>query len=476
MSRPNLLIFMPDQLRADAVACFGNPVVQTPNIDALAARGTMFRQAFSQSSVCSQSRVSLLTGWYLHTAGHRTLDHLLKPHEPNLLRQLKQSGYHVAWSGKRGDTMAPGVTTESTDFHGFTHRPTYRNYADGGRFPHDSKWAPAFYEGMRPASADGLPVLDFDEAAVRTACDLLTQGMPEPWVLFIALVFPHPPFEVEEPWFSMYDRADVPAPTPPMLDDKPKFMRDIRETYELDRLDDDDWAEIIATYYGMVTRVDSQLGRVVECVDKVGATDRTAVAFFTDHGEWLGDKGLIEKWPTGLDDVLVRNPFILSIPGQPQGNVCDGLVEMVDFLPTVHEMAEIEPQHDHFGRSLFPLLTDPTAAHREAAYSEGGHVLEPHTVEAAHYPYDRKTLVQQRDPKNIGKAVAMRTQHWTYIHRLYDIDELYDRQGDPNELINLSGRAEYADVERAMRDDMLDWLLATGDVVPWEKDPRFPRD
>src|SRR5204862_3984454 len=129
-------------------------------------------------------------------------------------------------------------------------------------------------------------------------------------------------------------------------------------------------------------------------------------AFFTDHGEWLGDRGLVEKWPTGLDDVLVRNPFVLSVPGQPEGNECDAMVEMVDFLPTVLEMANVEAQHDHFGRSLFPLLKDPTAPHRAAAFSEGGHVLEPHTIETPGYPYDRKGLVQQRDPKTVGKAVA----------------------------------------------------------------------
>ena len=90
--RPNLLLFMPDQLRADCVGAFGNAVIRTPAIDALAARGTTFRQAFSQHSVCGPSRVSMFTGWYPHVAGHRTLDNLIKPWEPNLLRLLKDAG------------------------------------------------------------------------------------------------------------------------------------------------------------------------------------------------------------------------------------------------------------------------------------------------------------------------------------------------------------------------------------------------
>src|SRR5579884_4008512 len=117
--RPNLLLFMPDQLRADSVGFLGNPVVRTPNIDRLAADGVGFRNAFAQHSVCAPSRISIFTGWYPHVSGHRTLDNLLKPWEPNLLATLRAAGYHVAWPGVRGDTFAPGVTASSTDFFGY---------------------------------------------------------------------------------------------------------------------------------------------------------------------------------------------------------------------------------------------------------------------------------------------------------------------------------------------------------------------
>ena len=106
MDRPNFVVFMPDQLRADAVGAFGNPVASTPNIDALAARGTLFRQAFSQHSVCSPSRVSMLTGWYPHVSGHRSLTHLIKPWEPNLMKMLRDGGYNVAWAGAGGHFRA----------------------------------------------------------------------------------------------------------------------------------------------------------------------------------------------------------------------------------------------------------------------------------------------------------------------------------------------------------------------------------
>jgi arylsulfatase A-like enzyme len=465
--RPNLLLFMPDQLRADCVGAFGNPVVQTPNLDALAARGTSFRQAWGQHSVCGPSRVSMFTGWYPHVQGHRTLDNLIKPWEPNLLRLLRESGYHVAWAGLRGDTFAPGVTQASTDRWGFVERPK----AMFGKSPFEPEHplARAFYHGRRPE-----PMLDFDEAAVRTAEAWLADGLPEPWVLFVALLFPHPPFEVEEPFYSLHDRASVPEPAPPLLDDKPRFMRAIRDSYGTARLSPDDWAEIVATYYGMVARVDHQLGRVLEAVARAGAEARTDTLFFTDHGEYLGDYGLVEKWPSGLHECLLRNPFVWAGPSSAEANVCSSFVEMVDLLPSLAEIAGAEVRHSHFGRSLLPLLRDGSRPHRDAAFSEGGFSLaEEPLLERARFPYDKKSELQHADPVSVGRAISLRTERWTYVRRLYERDELYDREHDPRELQNRIDEPRLASTAEALRARVLDWLLQTADVIPWENDPRF---
>ena len=144
-ARPNLLLFMPDQLRADAVGCFGNPVAHTPNIDALADAGTRFTNAYGQHSVCSQSRISMFTGWYPHVAGHRTLSHLLQPHEPNVFKSLRTGGYHVALAGARGDMMGVGVTEASSDRFGFTTAPDIGALLHKGPFPEDHKYYFAFY-------------------------------------------------------------------------------------------------------------------------------------------------------------------------------------------------------------------------------------------------------------------------------------------------------------------------------------------
>jgi arylsulfatase A-like enzyme len=467
--RPNVVVFMPDQLRADALGCFGNALAHTPNVDALAARGTRFERAYGQHSVCSPSRVSMLTGWYPHVRGHRSLTHLLKPAEPNLLRLLKDAGYHVAHAGLRGDTFAAGVTKDSTSRFGFAVKP--KSMFMRSPFPPEHRLARVYYHGRRPH--DGV-ALDFDEACVRTAEAWLADGLPEPWLLYVPLVFPHPPFEVEEPWYSLHARSRMPRPLDAPLDDTPRYMRLLRERHGTDRLSSEDWAELAATYHGMVSRVDAQLGRVLAAVARTGAESRTLAIFTTDHGEYLGDFGLVEKWPSGQHESLLRNPLVIAGPGVRAGNVAASFVELVDLLPTLLELAEAPARHTHYGKSLWPLLRDGAAAHRDAAFSEGGFAArEAELLERAPFPYDLKSQLQHDDPECVGRVVSVRTREHTYVHRLYERPELYDRARDPGERVNLAGRAELAQVEAALRGRVLDWLLDTADVIPWEADSRF---
>ena len=274
------------------------------------------RQAYSQHSACSQSRISILTGWYPHVMGHRTLDNLLTPTEPNLLSTLRGAGYHVAWAGIRGDTFAPGGTAAATDYYGFVSPPSWAAIADHHReiYPEGHPMRYSHYVGLLDEGAGP----DLDEAAVQTAVSLLDSGLPEPFVLCLTLFAPHPPFGVGEPWFSLHDRADMPALCPTGTG-KARFMAALRDRSGLDRLDPADWSEITATYYGMVSRVDDQLGRVMAAIRASGLEDRMLTCFFTDHGEYLGDYGLVEKWPSGLDDPLVRNPLVIAGPGVAEG-------------------------------------------------------------------------------------------------------------------------------------------------------------
>ena len=469
MPRPNFLIVMPDQLRADCVGCFGNNVVQTPNIDALAARGVRFSNAYANHPVCSPSRVSLMTSWYPHTRGHRTLTHLVQQWEPNLLRYLKDAGYNVAWAGQRGDMFAPGVTEASTHFCGWLVKPTTSGM--GPQYPQGSKEYDAFVHGIRPGSD---PWLDFDEACVQTAEQWLEGTPPEPWVLFVPLIFPHPPFEVEARWYDLYAGKVMPAPIPPTTG-KPRFHDALRSKSGSNRLDLDDWAEITRLYYGMVSRVDDQLGRLVAKLRATNAEERTSVWFFTDHGEYLGDFGLVEKWPSGLDNCLLQNPLVVSLPGGAENAVAEGFAEMVDIGPTMLELAEIDARHTHFGRSLAATLRSPAVALRDAAVSEAGFAVDDvHLFESRSGEYQKKGELQHEDPASVGKAAVVRTNNFTYVYRLYEDDELYDRRDDPREIHNRINDPTLAATAASLKDQLLDWLMSTSDVIPWDPDPRFP--
>jgi arylsulfatase A-like enzyme len=470
-NKPNVVMIIADQLRADAVGAFGSTHASTPNIDALADRGTRFTNCFTQNPVCSPSRASFLTGWYPHTRGHRSLTHLLRPSDPNLLKSFKQSGYHVTHVGMRGDSFAPGATEVSCDEYGWIAEPGTPMMAPKGQMHPDWPMSRAFYIGKVDDKHDD----DFDEACTRTAEAWLAQRPTDrPWLLYVPMIFPHCPFAATEPWYSMHDRAALPSPAPRIQSgNEPAFVQNVHETYGLDRLSEDDWREIAGVYHGMVSRVDSQVGRILAALGD--DAEDTIVLFFSDHGEYLGDYGLIEKWPSGMHDCLTRDPLIMAGPGIGKGRTADAMVELLDIVPTLHELADIEPDYSHFGQSLVPLLSDPDREHREYAFTEGGYLIDEHErFESPGFPYDLKGKAQHDRPETVGKAVAIRSKEWTYVWRLYEPAELYSRADDPHELHNLAGRPEHAEREAAMSAELLRWMVATADVMPWDEDPRFP--
>ena len=474
--RPNFLIIVADQLRADAVGAFGGAHAKTPNIDALADRGTRFTNAFVQHTVCGPSRASFLTGWYPHVRGHRSLVHLLRPEDPNLLKTLKRHGYHVTHIGARGDTWAPGATEESVHEYGWSVRPEtmFASKAEPAEVDEDDPMARAYYRG------DVADQIDFDEACVRTAEDWLAARPDDrPWSLYVPMIFPHCPFGVPEPWYSLHDRDALPPRRPRLrTGHEPAFMQHLRDVHRADELSDEQWREIAAVYHGMVSRLDHHVGRMLDALGTgPGGTDDTVVVLFSDHGEYLGDYDLIEKWPAGVHDCLSRDPLVFAGPSIPEGVVVDDMVELLDIVPTIHDLAGIEVTYTHFGQSLTPVMRDPGAGHRDLAFTEGG--FAPGEVErvtgGAGFPYTLKQYVEETFPESVGRVVAVRSRRWTYVWRQHEPPELYDRSGDPDELHNLAGRAEHAVVETQLKDALFDWLLTTADVMPWDNDPRFPK-
>lgn len=479
--KPNYVIFMPDQLRYDSLSCTteGKAEVRTPNIDAFRRRGTLFTNCFTQASVCSQSRCSMFTGCYPHVSGHRSLENLIKPWEPNIFRSMKDNGYHIACLAPRGDTFAPTVTELSVTEYGFLETPEFMpKFGRGNKEELDKEnvWGRLFYRGLRNANE----ALDYDETVVRSALRWLDcPPKDKPWVLFMPLIFPHCPFQVEEPYFSMYDRsqmAGIVSKPKNKTGYEPRYMNTIRERYGTGRATEDMWKEIKATYYGMITRLDDQFGRVVKKVESLGLWKDTVTMFFTDHGEYLGDHGLIEKWPSGLSETLVREPLIIGGAGLPEGKTVNPMTEMVDLVPTMLELSGIGEHFPHNGKSWIPVLVHDLKEHKKYAFSEGGFLTsEEPLLEQAPYPYDVKAGLQHEDTTLVGKAISLRDERYAYIYRLYEPAELYDRVADPHEMHNLAAEPEHRDLVAKYEKEVLRWLMEGSDFLPWEKDTRFPQ-
>lgn len=261
-------------------------------------------------------------------------------------------------------------------------------------------------------------------------------------------------------------------------------MKVIRDQYGTHRATPEIWAEVMATYYGMISRLDDQFGRVIKKVDDLGYWDNTVSMFFTDHGEYLGDHGLIEKWPSGLSDSLVHEPFIIGGGGLPEGVIYEEMAEMVDLVPTVFQMSGIGEHFPHCGKSMAEILvnggkrpeSDEVMKHREYAFSEGGFLLsEEPLLEQAPYPYDIKAALQHQDTALVGKSISARDKDWTYVYRLYEPPELYDRRNDPQELHNLADLPEHAALRSKLEGVVLRWMVESSDFLPFQKDPRFPK-
>ncbi len=485
--RPNVVIFNPDQFRADAVAHLGNPASSTPVLDRLAREDAVsFRLAFCQNPVCTPSRCSYMTGWYPHVRGHRTMFHMLRPDEPILLEGLMRAGYRVWWGGK--NDLAPGQLGWSRCCHERAlRRPGLRPnlHAEQGwrGEPGGDNWY-SFFAG-RLETAPGEPYRDGDWDVVEQAADWIRgYRREEPFCLFLSLGAPHPPYGVEEPWYGAVDRSRVPArvPTPAAWERLPSIMRGLVEGQGLMKWSEERWTDLRATYLGMCSRVDSLLGLVIDALKRRGVYDDTALFFFSDHGDYTGDYGIVEKTQNTFQDCLSRVPFVIKpprgLPARPR--VSEALVELIDFSATVEAIAGLTPGHTHFGRSLLPVLAGDTDEHRDAVFCEGGrlrgerHCMELESIEHQHPEglyYPRLRLQRGEGPEHT-KAVMCRTRRHKLVMRLYERDELYDLDADPAELDNRVDDSALSAVHRALVERVARFYLETADVVPHDIDDR----
>lgn len=471
--RPNLILFMPDEMRADALSCFGNPVCRTPNLDKLAKEGTRFSNCYVQYPVCGASRCSLLTGWPTSVRGHRSLYYFLRREEPNLFRYLKDNGYDVFWYGKNDALAAQSFYGSVTEWNDQPAPKVKGQKTSHNPWPFGDSH---YYSFLYTEGGDRRTSHDYHhlQAGIRI---LERRNQNRPFCIFLPLSSPHPPYGGYEGYHNMYKPADLPPLRPIGLPKKPNFYEGIRKAYNIESLPESTFRKIRAVYYGMVSFTDWLLGELLEAIERTNHTNDTAVLVLSDHGDYAGDYGLVEKWPSGLCDDLTHVPVIARVPGGVQGHISNNIVELFDVMATCLDLAGVEAQHTHFARSLLPQIHGQPGDPDRAAFCEGGYnIYEPQCFEPANRPpreiYYHKERLEVDQPEMVSRAAMVRTHTHKLILRPSGQSELYSYEQDPNELHNLYGDRAVAAVQHELELRLAAWYLNTTGIAPFDKDQR----
>ena len=502
---PHILIFNPDQWRADTLGHLGHPAAATPELDAFVRdEAVSFGWAFSQATVCTPSRCSFTTGLYPHVEGHRSLHHMLHRDrgERHMFQVLRENGYYVWWGGKNdlvpGDDPPEGqcdvyFRPDAAFFarHG-RPQPDLHQTADAWRGPRDSDRYYSFLAGGLETPPGEPCYLDRDWQMVLGAVEFLRSApVDQPLCLYLPLLYPHPPYGAEREFLALLEGAALPPrrhPSAALMRRKPLMLRLLAERQGLSGWDETRWDELRRTYLAMVARVDRQFALLLDALRESGLYDDTAVFVFSDHGDYTGDYGVVEKSQVDFEDPLTRVPLIVKPPSERQlspGVRSHTMAELTDVTATIWDLTGIDPGFDSFGRSLLPVLADPAYEHRDVVFCEGGRRPDENQVSEAdslegfgNEPwrslYWPKIDIQVNEPEAHGRAAMVRSLTAKYVRRAGDTDEFYDLSADPLELDNRIDDPGCAEQIRSLKEHMLNWYLDTSDIVPRKPDLRTP--
>jgi len=414
--RPNVLFIAIDDLN-DWEGCLGgHPQAQTPNIDRLARRGTLFTNAHCQAPLCNPSRTSMLTGKRPSATGVYALDPWFRTSAPwkahvTLPQYFAAHGYQTLTTGKIFHDAYPPPAERQTGreftlwgYHGdmgprpaqkFVKTPDANPLVDWGVYP------------PRDEDQEDWKVADWAIARLKSP--------PTDAPMFLSVGFrrPHVPCYASQKWFDLYPEATLRMPPfkADDRDDTPHFswylnwkLPEPRKAW-LDR--SRQWRPLVRAYLASISFADSQVGRVLDALDASGQADRTVVVLWSDHGFHLGEKGI-----TGKNTLWERSthvPLIFAGPGVTPGARCSRPAELLDMYPTLADLTGLPPKRDLDGHTLRPLLKDASASRRWPALTSHG-------------------------PNNH----AVRTEDWRYIRYADGSEELYDERSDPNEWTNVA--------------------------------------
>lgn len=370
-STPNFLIIMSDQHAPETIGGMGHPAVQTPALDQLVAAGVSFRNTYCCYPMCTPSRASFMTGRLTPEHGVWELGTPLRSDLPTWAHVLRRAGYTTSISGRMhfvGHDQMHGFERRVHDE--FAHKPTPYCHADWDKPQEDAHRMLSALKNAGP-TAEPTKVQRFDEAVTEAALQelsFLTSGESgRPWALMVGLYLPHLRYAVSQEYYDRYDGADIPLPrTPPdgrsYEDSVPAQLEGLRRWQGLtgDGASEEEVRTARRCYYGMITCMDEQIGRLVVHLDRLGVADNTWVVYLSDHGDNMGEHGFWSKLNFYEDSVRV--PMIVVPPRCAKaGAQCQAPVSTVDWMTTFLELTGQDRGFEELpGRSLVPLLEDPS--------------------------------------------------------------------------------------------------------------------
>lgn len=476
--RPNILFIMTDQHRWDCVGANGNTRIKTPNLDRLAAEGANFTHAFVQAPVCVPSRVSFFTGRYPHTHRNRVNYTPLSRSEVLMQARLKAAGYATASVGKL-HLIPPTVLEAKRTGFDFVELHDGVGYLD--RFSDYVRWRkqhdPRPDRPYRALAKDIKPGENPFRAAIadeysdtswvgQRTCHYLKQlaDSEKPFFLFSSFWKPHSPFEVCVPFDRMYDDVTIPLPPPVTLEDIGRFPVPLkklilrgRPVYNTNR-ERLQW--MYRSYYGAISHVDREIGRILKVLKETGQAGNTIVAFSSDHGDQLLEHGLMGK--NCFFESSVRVPLMIRMPGRVKAGRFNQLVETIDLLPTLFELAGLPEPYENQGRSLVPLICESKRTYRprDAVFCEN---IIPEVITSGRLDF---MFEKGRGIKGVRHpdAKMVRTRRWKFNYYPAGYAELYDLKNDPHETRNLHGQSGFEEIEQQMKDRLLKWLATAGET------------
>ena len=515
--RPNILFITTDQHNPTCLGYAGHPIVQTPNIDALAQRGVTFSRAYVSNPLCTPSRATLFTG--LTTRGHRVRTNgiPLSYDIPTMPAALLNAGYHTRYAGKphlRTSLTPPGLSLEDVDPQEFPEaRALWRSgriqslplpyygfedlrFVNGhghGSWGEYVAWldrehpdhAYLFHEAVPlepPSPARDTYVasykwaLPFELHPMSWTCDRTIEYLKyfgkqaqepgagsaasrEPFFLWCSIADPHVPLAPTAPYCYKYDSADIPPAKRRAgeFDDLPPHIAQIyarpKKGVDIDPYRN----ECAAHYYGLIEMINEEVGRVIQALRDSGLEQDTVVILAADHGEALGDHGMWGKGPYHFDSVI-RVPLVFSWPGEfAAGAICSDVVSLLDFAPTILDIAGV------------PIPEGTKPPNRVGACelpAWPGRSLVPLLRGNAAQSSGRAVVEDDQDDLGLRLRTLVTERYRLTVYAGQDYGELFDLHEDPDELRNLWADAGYKDVRTELIAALLDTIIATDHALP----------